>query len=108
MGSNRAVHIRLPDGRAVVVYPTVGVPTSTTLHEASTNSPDQSVAVVYDHVGLHPRWLGHLDWLGSKTSIPRDGSSRARRVGNLQIGRLEHECHLPFGQRAACWPRHLS
>lgn len=64
VGSNRAVHIRLPDGRAVVVYPTVGVPTSTTLHEASTNSPDQSVAVVYDHVGLHPRWLGHLDWLG--------------------------------------------
>lgn len=64
VGSNRAVHIRLPDGRAVVVYPTIGVPTSTTLHEASTNSPDQSVAVVYDHVGLHPRWLGHLDWLG--------------------------------------------
>lgn len=64
VGPNKAVYIRLPDGRNVVVYPTVGVPTSTTLHDASTNSPDQSVAVVYDHVGLHPRWLGHLDWLG--------------------------------------------
>jgi len=64
VGPNKAVYIRLPDGRNVVVYPTVGVPTSTTLHDASTNSPDQSVAVVYDHVGLHPRWLTHLDWLG--------------------------------------------
>ncbi|MGV7191300.1 toll/interleukin-1 receptor domain-containing protein [Xanthomonas axonopodis] len=64
VGTNKAVHIQLPDGRNVVVYPTVGVPTSTTLHDASSNSPDQSVAVVYDHVGLHPRWLGHLDWLG--------------------------------------------
>ena len=64
VGMNKAVHIRLPDSRNVVVYPTVGVPTSTTLHDASTNAPHQSVAVVFDHVGLHPRWLGHLDWLG--------------------------------------------
>lgn len=64
VGANRAVYVQLPDGRNVVVYPTVGVPTSTTLHDASTNSPEQSVAVVYDHVGLHPKWLGHLDWLG--------------------------------------------
>ena len=64
VGANRAIYAQLPDGRNVVVYPTVGVPTSSTLHDASTNSPDQSVAVVYDHVGLHPKWLGHLDWLG--------------------------------------------
>ena len=64
VGPSKAVYIQLADGRNVVVYPTVGVPTSTTLHDASSNSPDQSVAVVYDHVGLHPRWLGHLDWLG--------------------------------------------
>ncbi len=64
VGANKAVYIQLPDGQNIVAYPTVGVPTSTTLHDASTNSPDQSVAVVYDHVGLHPRWLGHLDWLG--------------------------------------------
>lgn len=64
VGANKAVYVQLSDGRSVVVYPTVGVPTSTTLHDASINSPDQSVAVVYDHVGLHPRWLTHLDWLG--------------------------------------------
>ena len=64
VGLNKAVYIQLLDGKEVVVYPTVGVPTSMTLHDASTNSPDRSVAVVFDHVGLHPRWLGHLDWLG--------------------------------------------
>lgn len=58
VGVNKAVYIKLPDGKDVVVYPTVGVPTSTTLHDAAINSPDRSVAVVYDHVGLHPRWLG--------------------------------------------------
>lgn len=71
VGPNRAVHIRLPDGRNVVAYPTVGVPTSTTLHEASTSSPNQSVAVIYDHVGLHPRWQGHLDWLGQHIQAAR-------------------------------------
>ena len=71
VGMHRSVHLVLPDGRAVIVYPTVGVPTSTTLHDASENSPDQSVAVVYDHVGLHPRWLEHLDWLGKHIQSAR-------------------------------------
>jgi len=65
VGMNRSVYIRLADGRAVVVFPTVGIPTSTTLHDATTNAPDRSVAVVYDPVGVHPAWLAHLDWLGS-------------------------------------------
>jgi len=64
VGPSKAVHVRLADGRAVVVYPTVGVPTSSTLHDASLVSPGQKVAVVYDHVGLDPKWQGHLDWLG--------------------------------------------
>jgi len=71
VGPNKAVFIKLPDGREVVVYPSVGVPTSTTLHEASANSPNVSVAVVYDHVGLHPRWLGHLEWLGEHVRSAR-------------------------------------
>lgn len=65
VGSHKAVNIILADGTGVVVYPAVGVPTSSTLHDASLNSPNQSVAVIYDHIGLHPRWLAHLDWLGS-------------------------------------------
>jgi hypothetical protein len=68
VGPNRAVYTQLSNGANVVVYPTLGVPTSKTLHEASTNSPGQSVAVVYDHIGLHPHWLTHLDWLGSHIS----------------------------------------
>lgn len=71
VGPNKAVYIRLSDGRDVVVYPTVGVPTSATLHDAITNAPDRSVAVIYDHVGLHPTWLGHLDWLGAHIQNPR-------------------------------------
>lgn len=71
VGLNKAVYIHLADGKEVVVYPTVGVPTSTTLHDASTNSPNRSVAVVFDHVGLHPRWLAHLDWLGDHIQTAR-------------------------------------
>ncbi|MGZ4956166.1 MAG: toll/interleukin-1 receptor domain-containing protein [Methylobacter sp.] len=65
VGTHQGVQIQLADGRDVVVYPTVGIPTSTTLHDASENSPNQSVAVIYDHIGIHHRWLAHLDWLGS-------------------------------------------
>jgi hypothetical protein len=65
VGMNRAVYIRLADDRVVVAFPTVGVPTSTTLHDATANAPDCSVAVVYDPIGLNPAWLAHLDWLGS-------------------------------------------
>lgn len=71
MGTGRGIRVRLPDGRIVVVYPTVGVPTSTTMHEASMNSPDESVAILYDHVGLHPQWLSHLDWLGQYIQATR-------------------------------------
>lgn len=65
IGAHKAVQIRLANGSEVVVYPTVGIPTSTTLHDASTNSPDQTVAVLYDHIGIHRPWITHLEWLGS-------------------------------------------
>lgn len=71
IGLNKAVYIQLPDNKKVVVYPTVGVPTSTTLHDALANSPNQSVAVVFDHVGLDRRWLDHLDWLGGHIRTAR-------------------------------------
>tara|TARA_Y100000815_G_scaffold255852_1_gene263058 strand:- start:76 stop:774 length:699 start_codon:yes stop_codon:yes gene_type:complete len=63
-GTGRGVRLQLPTDELIVVYPTVGVPTSMTMHEAYLNSPDESVAILYDHVGLHPQWLTHLDWLG--------------------------------------------
>lgn len=65
VGMHKSIHLQLADGRPVVVYPTVGVPTSSSLHEATLNAPIPSVAVVYDAVGLHPAWQQHLDWLGT-------------------------------------------
>ena len=71
VGPHRAVYVKLPDGTDVVAYPTVGVPNSTTLHEATDNGAGRSVAVVFDHVGLHPTWMGHLDWLGKYVTTAR-------------------------------------
>lgn len=71
VGLHKAVYVQLADGKEVVVYPTVGVPTSTALHDATTHTPDRAVAVIYDPVGLHPSWLGHLDWLGSHIQTVR-------------------------------------
>jgi hypothetical protein len=71
VGSHSAVYIKLADGRDIVAYPTVGVPTSTSLHDAVTNANGRMAAVVYDHIGLHPTWLGHLDWLGSHVRTAR-------------------------------------
>ena len=71
VGPHKAVTLQLADRREIIAYPTVGVPTSTTMHDASVSSPEGSVAVVFDHVGLHPRWLDHLDWLGNHISKVR-------------------------------------
>lgn len=71
VGMHKAVYVRLADERELVVYPTLGVPTSTTLHDATTHAPDSSVAVVYDPVGLHPNWLHHLEWLGQHIRTAR-------------------------------------
>lgn len=70
-GTNRTVFARLRDGRKVMVHPSVGVPTSRSLHEAVEKAPDCSVAVVYDEVGLHPEWLKHLTWLGNHIKAGR-------------------------------------
>ncbi|HHA2494036.1 TPA: toll/interleukin-1 receptor domain-containing protein [Stenotrophomonas maltophilia] len=63
-GRSNALHLELADGRSLVAYPSVGVPTSSTLHDASINCLGTSAAVVYDSVGLLPAWQTHLDWLG--------------------------------------------
>lgn len=65
VGPHRAMYLSLPNKEDLVVYPTVGVPTSLTLHEAESRAAERSSAVVFDHIGLHPSWLAHLDWLGS-------------------------------------------
>lgn len=64
VGVNKSINIELPDGRRVLAFPTVGVPTSKNLQEASLVSDNQINAVIYDHVGISPGWVSHLEWLG--------------------------------------------
>lgn len=72
VGPHRAVYIRLTDDRDVFAYPTLGVPTSNSLHEATMrHRSGDSVAVVYDHVGLHEQCLSHIKWLGEHIRVAR-------------------------------------
>lgn len=71
LGLNKSIFVKLADDRTIVVYPTLGVPTSLNIHEASINAPGRSVAVLYDHVGLHTTWQNHLEWLGNHIKTAR-------------------------------------
>jgi hypothetical protein len=71
VGAHNVVHATLPDGTEIMAYPTVGVPTSVTLHDAVEHSPGRSIAIVYDHLGIHERWLAHLRWLGQNIPAAR-------------------------------------
>jgi hypothetical protein len=71
VGVHNAVYLTLPDGKDIVVYPSVGVPTSINLNEAAERATGRPVAVVYDHIGLHERWLDHLTWLGKNITVAR-------------------------------------
>jgi TIR domain len=71
IGPRKAVYLQLADGRDVVAYPTIGVPTSVTLHDAATHAGGNPPAVIYDHVGLLPSWVKHIDWLGEHVKTAR-------------------------------------
>ena len=71
VGPHNAVHATLPNGTDIIAYPVVGVPTSVTLHDAVNCATGRSVAIVYDHCGLHPQWLDHLRWLGTNIQAAR-------------------------------------
>lgn len=71
IGPHKAVYLQLADERDVVAYPTIGVPTSVTLHDAATHAEGNPPAVVYDHVGLLPSWVKHIDWLGEHIKTAR-------------------------------------
>ena len=68
VGVHNAIYFKLPNGKAIVAYPAVGVPTSVTLNEAVDRA---FAAVVYDHVGLDERWIKHLAWLGDNIHAAR-------------------------------------
>jgi hypothetical protein len=63
IGIGRKIILQLPDGRATSAYPALGIPTSPMMQDAIADQ-DGAVAIVYDHLGVRPQWLTHLEWLG--------------------------------------------
>lgn len=83
VGPQSSVYVQLPSTEPVTISPFIGVPDSQALHDALTRSNGQRSAVLYDHMGVMPRWYSHLQWLAS--SIPRTGWIRASEaVGDLR------------------------
>ena len=102
VGLHNALYLSLADGRDIVAYPAVGVPTSVTLNDAIVHALGREVAIVFDHIGLHRRWLEHLEWLGANTERPA-GSRLAKQHGASAVGRC-HELNFPIIERACPWP----
>jgi len=71
VGTYNAIYVTLPDGKKIILYPTVGVPTSVTLNDAVDRAAGRSVGVVFDHIGLNEKWLQHLTWLAKNISAAR-------------------------------------
>lgn len=78
VGQHKAIVASFANGNKVFIYPTVGVPTSLTMHNAVHKSKDFSVAVVYDGLGPMEEWMEHLAWLGSH--FPKANYIKAHEV----------------------------
>lgn len=66
IGSRRRVEIELPRGKRVLAYPALGVPNAELLQEVALHAANTEAAIVYDHLGVHDRWIAHLKWLGER------------------------------------------
>jgi hypothetical protein len=75
IGAHRAIALRLMNGALFWAYPVVGVPTADLLQDiaekAARAGQTGTPALVYDHVGLMPRWIAHLAWLEEKIADVR-------------------------------------
>lgn len=75
--THRLITASLPNSRRVHFFPAVGIPTAETYYEMAVRnarlSPltDALPVLVYDHIGLHPKWMDHLAWLGSRLTDMR-------------------------------------
>lgn len=69
--ANRAMQITLRSGRKLIVQPTLGVPTAVTLQGALDRAGTTDSAIVFDHLGIMPSWLQHMDWLKTKVKGAR-------------------------------------
>lgn len=71
LGPHKTALIRLSNGKNITVHPALCVPTATLLHAAAIATPKQCPTVLYDHLGLKPSCLEHIDWLGSQIKEAR-------------------------------------
>lgn len=76
VGQRRSIVLKLGSGAPLVAYPSVGVPTAVTLHEAVQDDDPRPGVVVYDHVGLTDEWMTHIEWLGQNFTTVRWIKSR--------------------------------
>lgn len=67
ISAHRSMALRLPSGKRLWAYPTVGIPTAELLNDVHAKAlkagQDGLPVLVYDHIGIRDVWLGHLHWL---------------------------------------------
>lgn len=66
VGANKVIYITLKSGKKMLIQPHIGIPDAVTLQSTLERAGDLSSAIVYDHLGIKPSWINHLDWLGNK------------------------------------------
>ncbi|MBC9209826.1 toll/interleukin-1 receptor domain-containing protein [Roseomonas aerophila] len=75
IGAYRSVSLTLPRGRSLEAYPMVGVPTAEMLNDiqakAGKAGHGRFPCLVYNHIGIRPAWLEHLQWLDAQISSVR-------------------------------------
>jgi len=60
----RSLIVSTPAGKKIAVYPTLGVPTTYTLHDATRDGHPPPVAVLYEEAGVEDReWHAHMAWI---------------------------------------------
>jgi len=65
----RSLIVSTPSGQKVAVYPTLGVPTTYTLHDATLDGHSPPVAVLYEESEVEEReWHAHMKWISQYLS----------------------------------------
>lgn len=75
IGKYRSISLTLPNGKELEAYPMVGVPTADLLNDIHVKAEGAGhgrfPCLVYNHVGIRPLWLAHLQWLDHHISAVR-------------------------------------
>jgi hypothetical protein len=79
----RSLIVSTPTGQKIAVYPTLGVPTTYTLHDATLDGHPSPVAVLYEETDMEDReWHTHMQWISQylKDAVRLVGSYRSGSV----------------------------